>query len=80
MCLGDIGTVTSLGDDAGVPVAVVRTPGGEERRCGVFAPGVEIGSAVLLHLGYVVEVLDPERAADAVALRRAVPRPGEESP
>jgi hydrogenase maturation factor len=75
MCLGEIGTVAALDDEAGPPVARVRAPDGAERRCGVFAPGVEVGSAVLVHLGYVVEVLDPERAAQAVALRRTTTFP-----
>jgi hydrogenase maturation factor len=81
MCLGDIGTVAALADEGGVPVALVRVEDGTVRRCGVFVPGVEVGSAVLLHLGHVVEVLDRDLAADALALRGAGLEPRrEESP
>ncbi len=69
MCLALYGTVHALREEGGVPVALVRVQGGPERWCGVFATGVGVGSAVLLHSGYVVDVLDPERAAEAAGLR-----------
>jgi hydrogenase maturation factor len=71
MCLGRIGTVTKTWDEGGVPMALVRThPDAEpEEACCMAVPDVWAGMRVLVHLGFVIEVLSADRAAEAEALR-----------
>ena len=70
MCLGLIGVVTRRFDEAGVPMAEVDTGDGPREACLLYCPDARIGDDVLLHMGFVMEVLDPERAADSRDLRR----------
>lgn len=65
MCLGAIGVIEATWSESGVPMGRV----GGRPACLLYTPDAGIGDTVLVHLGYVVEVLDPDRAADAVALR-----------
>ena len=71
MCIGALGTVTRTWDEADVPMALVDTGSGVERACLLTAPDAQVGSVVLVHMGYVVEVLDQEEAEDARRLRAA---------
>jgi hydrogenase maturation factor len=41
-----------------------------------FVPDAEVGAHLLLHLGIPVEVLDPDVAQDALALRSRDPQGG----
>lgn len=70
MCLGEIGRVVRVWDEAGVPMALVRTASAELRTCLLCLPQAQEGRYVLVHLGFAVEVLDPVDAATALALRR----------
>jgi hydrogenase expression/formation protein HypC len=66
MCLGSIALLADAWDDAGVPVG--RLGDG----CVVslsFVPDAQPGEHLLLHLGIPVEVLDPDTAREALALR-----------
>ena len=74
MCLGRIGTVTKTWDDRGVPMALVRTsPGADpESVCLMAVPEARTGMQVLVHLGFVVEIIPAEAATDALLLRGAV--------
>ena len=69
MCLGRLGTVTKVWDEGGVPLSLVDTGGAAERACLLGFPDVREGADVLVHMGFVVEVLDPAMAADARRLR-----------
>jgi hydrogenase maturation factor len=69
MCLGTIGVVTEVWTEDGVPLAFVDTPAGTERACLLGFPDVTVGANVLVHVGFVVEVLDPGRAEEARRLR-----------
>jgi hydrogenase assembly chaperone HypC/HupF len=70
MCLGLIGAVTRTFDEGGVPMAEVATDGGVRNACLLYCPDVVEGDDVLMHMGFVMEVLDHDRAAEAMAMRR----------
>jgi len=68
MCLGSIARVVAIRDDAGVTV------GRLEDGCEVplsFVPRARVGDQLLLHLGIPVEILGPDAAREALALRGA---------
>ncbi len=73
MCLGSIARIVAIRNDAGVAV------GRLEDGCEVplsFVPQARVGDRLLLHLGIPVEVLDPDAAEEALALRGASTEPG----
>ena len=70
MCLGLIGVITRTFDEDGVPMADVDTGDGDRSVCLLYCPDAVVGDDVLMHMGFVMEVLDPERAADSRELRR----------
>lgn len=67
MCLGEITVVREIWKENDVPMA--RVEDGDEAVCALYVPDVVPGAHVLVHLGFIVEVLTPEQAGDAVALR-----------
>ncbi|MGZ4139019.1 MAG: HypC/HybG/HupF family hydrogenase formation chaperone [Actinomycetota bacterium] len=75
MCLGDIAAVTAVWEENGLPM--VRVDGRADAACAIYAPEVVAGDLVHIHLGFVTEILDAERAADAMALRATVADAGE---
>ncbi len=68
MCLGAIATLVEAWDEDGARLG--RLDDGSVVPL-AFAPGAEPGSALLVHLGIPVEVLDGDAAAEALALRGA---------
>jgi hydrogenase maturation factor len=67
MCLGAIAVLGEAWDDEGARL------GRLDDGCVVplaFVPEATEGAHLLIHLGIPVEVLDPEAARDALALRR----------
>jgi hydrogenase maturation factor len=70
MCLGLIGVVTRRYDTDDVPMAEVDTGDGGREACLLYCPDAAVGDDVLLHMGFVMEVLEPERAAASRELRR----------
>jgi hydrogenase maturation factor len=69
MCLGSIGRLDRVWDEGGLTMGIVDYGDRQEAACLMYVPDVEVGSDVLVHMGFVLEVLDPARAADARALR-----------
>lgn len=69
MCLGVIGRVDRVFDEGGMPMAEVATGDAIQRACLLYCPETTAGDDVLVHMGFVMEVLDAERAADARAFR-----------
>ncbi len=70
MCLGSIALLVETWDEGGV------RHGRLEDGCVVpllFVPGAQPGRHLLVHLGLPVEVLTPEAALDALALRAHEP-------
>lgn len=77
MCLGSIVRLVEINDDAGVPLGQL------EDGCIVplsFVPEAQPGAHLLLHLGIPVEILDPEAAREALALRHAGSDPEGDQP
>jgi hydrogenase maturation factor len=70
MCLGAIATLVDAWDDAGVRVG--RLDDGSVVPLS-FVPDAHPGSRLLVHLGMPVEVLEPDVAAEALALRSLQP-------
>jgi hydrogenase maturation factor len=61
MCLGTTGVVTAVGDDDGVPMARVQAgPAGQIEACLIACPEAKPGDTVLIHSGYVLQILDKE--------------------
>jgi hydrogenase maturation factor len=61
MCLGTAGVVTGISDDAGVPMATVRTrPARVITACLLTCQEAAVGDTVLVHCGYVLRILDSE--------------------
>ena len=79
MCLGAIGVVRELFEQNGLPMARidgdVRTP----QVCLLYVPTARPGAHVLVELGFAVEVLNPEEAAEALRLRNGSAGEGEEA-
>jgi hydrogenase maturation factor len=70
MCLGSIAVLVETWDDEGARL------GRLDDGCVVplsFVPGAPPGAHLLLHLGIPVEVLEPDAARDALALRALDP-------
>lgn len=70
MCLGVLGVVQEVWDEGGLGMARIDADDGRELiACLAYAPHADQGCDVLVHLGFVIEVLDPDEAAGARALR-----------
>lgn len=68
MCLGSILVLVDSWDDEGVPVGRLDTGAVVSL---AFVPDARAGAHLLVHLGIPVEILDPDDAAEALALRTA---------
>jgi hydrogenase maturation factor len=68
MCLGSIAVLVEAWDEGGVRVG--RLDDGRVVPLS-FVPGAEAGAVLLVHTGIPAEVLDPEAAREALALRAA---------
>jgi hydrogenase maturation factor len=61
MCLGTVGVITAIRDEDGVPMALVDAgAAGSVSACLLTCPEAGAGSKVLVHSGYVLQILDPE--------------------
>jgi len=75
MCLGSLGQITRTWDAGGVPMGAVDVPGRTLDACLLYHPDARVGDQVLVHMGFVVDVLDDETAADARELREELSGP-----
>lgn len=76
MCMGAIGVVTEVGEVGGMPFAVVDF-GDRSAEVGVMiGESLHPGTPVLVHSGFILEALDPDRAAEMLALRTEMTEPG----
>lgn len=65
MCLGTVGVITAVRDDEGVPMALVDTgSAGTVAACLLTCPEAGVGAAVLVHSGYVLQILEADDAED----------------
>jgi len=59
MCLGMTGVITEVRDDDGVPMAVLDTDSAAAvTACLLTCPEARAGMTVLVHSGYVLQILD----------------------
>jgi hydrogenase maturation factor len=58
--VGTTGVITAIHEDDGVPMALVATPGESLAACLLTCPQARPGQAVLVHCGYVLQILDDE--------------------
>lgn len=72
MCLGSVGRVIRTWDAGGVPMAEVDFGQRTDQACLLYQPQVTEGTPVLVHMGFVMEELDEQRASDALALRKEI--------
>ena len=63
MCLAIPGKVSSLHENAGVPMAKVEFGGITRDACVSYVPEVRVGDYVLVHVGFAISRLDEEEAA-----------------
>jgi hydrogenase maturation factor len=62
MCLGTIGVVTEIRDDDGIPMALVGAdPAAAVHACLLTCPEAAVGDTVLVHSGYVLQILGGAR-------------------
>jgi hydrogenase maturation factor len=69
MCLGTLGVIARVWEEDGLPMALVDDGSRTRAACLLGRPGAGVGARVLVHLGFVVEVLDGDLADDAARLR-----------
>jgi hydrogenase maturation factor len=61
MCLGTTGVVAGIRDDDGIPMAEVDTgTAGTVQACLITCPDASVGDTVIIHSGYVLQILDVE--------------------
>lgn len=61
VCLGTVGVITAVRDEDGVPMALVDAGQGPVSACLLTCPDASVGRTVLVHCGYVLQILDDEQ-------------------
>jgi hydrogenase expression/formation protein HypC len=68
MCLGVPGKVVDVFDEDGIRMGTVDFGGITRKACLEYAPEVELGSYVVIHVGFAISVVDEEEAARSYEL------------
>jgi hydrogenase expression/formation protein HypC len=68
MCLGVPGKVIEVFEEEGIRMGTVDFGGIRRRACLEYAPEVELGSFVVIHVGFAISVVNEEEAARSYAL------------
>ncbi len=68
MCLGVPGKVVEVFEEDGLRMGVVDFGGIRRRACLAYEPGVEVGSYVVIHVGFAISVVDEQEAAHSYEL------------
>jgi hydrogenase maturation factor len=71
MCLGAIGVIREVFEENGLPMARVEGDVRTPEVCLLYVPAARPGDHVLVELGFAVELLGLEEAAEALRLRSA---------
>lgn len=80
MCLGSIGAITKTWEKNDLPMGLLQVSGQRDMEvCLVYTPEAQVGDAILAQLGFSVEILTPEAAADALAVREQAEKAWEEA-
>jgi len=68
MCLGVPGKVTDVFGEDGIRMGSVDFGGITRKACLEYAPEVDVGSWVVIHVGFAISVVDEEEAKRAYEL------------
>ena len=68
MCLGVPGKVVEIRQQDGIRMGTVDFGGITRDACLEYAPEVDVGSFVVIHVGFAISVVDEEEAARSYAL------------
>ena len=68
MCLGVPGKVIEVFEEDGIRMGTVDFGGVRRSACLEYAPEAELGSYVVIHVGFAISVVDEEEAARSYAL------------
>jgi hydrogenase expression/formation protein HypC len=68
MCLGVPGKVVEVFEEDGLRMGLVDFGGIRRRACLAYEPEVEVGSYVVIHVGFAISVVDEEEAARSYEL------------
>ncbi len=68
MCLGVPGKVVEVFEEDGIRMGRVDFGGIQRKACLEYAPEVDLGSWVVIHVGFAISVVDEEEAARAYEL------------
>ena len=68
MCLGVPGKVIDVRDEDGIRMGTVDFGGIRRAACLEYAPEVDLGSYVVIHVGFAISVVDEQEAARSYAL------------
>jgi hydrogenase expression/formation protein HypC len=72
MCLGIPGRVIEIHDDAGLRMGRVDFGGVRKEACLAYAPEVELGDYVIVHVGFAISKVDEEEALRTLELLRSM--------
>lgn len=68
MCLGVPGKVIEVFNEEGLRMGTVDFGGITRKACLEYAPEVEVGTYVVIHVGFAISVVDEEEAKRSYAL------------
>ncbi len=68
MCLGVPGRIVSVSEEQGVRMGAVDFGGIERTVCLAYVPEADVGSWVVIHVGFAISVVDEEEARRAYEL------------
>jgi hydrogenase expression/formation protein HypC len=68
MCLGVPGKVVEVFEEDGLRMGVVDFGGIKRKACLAYEPEVDVGSYVVIHVGFAISVVDEEEAARSYEL------------
>ena len=68
MCLGVPGKVVDVFEEDGIRMGTVDFAGITRKACLEYAPEVEVGTYVVIHVGFAISVVDEEEAARSYEL------------
>lgn len=61
VCLGTVGVITAVRNEDGVPMAIVDAAQEAVSACLITCPDASVGQTVLVHCGYVLQILNDEQ-------------------
>ncbi len=68
MCLGVPGKVIEVFEEEGLRMGTADFGGIKRKVCLEYAPEVEVGRFVVIHVGFAISIVDEEEAARSYAL------------